>query len=132
MKRGLWLALLVGLAVLLARSASPLGREDTGQVRQGPSFPFDPALRLGWSGGLRVRNHLFRKARVEVRLKYSTEVTCDRPALTFEISEKRQAIAPFRMRRRPGAKAGRVVVTADLTVNGSHIGEYAEALVDLQ
>lgn len=78
---------------------------------------------------LMIRNHLFRPAEIEVALKYPESLKCDRPAWKFTVDGKKQVAVPFVLSR-AGAAAGRAVITADITINGHRIGEYAEGLVD--
>ena len=79
---------------------------------------------------LMIRNHLFKTAEIEVELKYPESLECDLPVRKFTVEGKKQAAVPFVLRRKPGAE-GRAVITADVTINGHRIGEYAEGLVDL-
>jgi len=77
-----------------------------------------------------VRNHLFRPARVQVELKSSAGFTCDRPVQSVVIDGKGEASIPFALRRTDGSRIEREIITADVTINGRRVGEYAEAIVD--
>ena len=81
---------------------------------------------------VRIRNHLWKAARVDVRLKFPESLVCDRPSANFRVGEKQQVIASFILKPKAGIKPGRVVVTADVTINGHRVGEYAEALVHVE
>jgi hypothetical protein len=95
---------------------------------------------------LRLRNHLFRTASVEITLKLPAGFTCEFPRRTLQMAGKTQAAVPFDIVR-PAAASGsdegtdigraiersrgrRRAVTADITINGRRIGEYAEAVID--
>ncbi|MEA2062863.1 MAG: MBL fold metallo-hydrolase, partial [Gemmatimonadota bacterium] len=77
-----------------------------------------------------MRNHLFREAEVEVELKLPGGLTCAHPVRVLTIGAKKQVAVPFVLKAAPGT-SGRQVLTADITIDGRRIGEYAEALVDL-
>ena len=82
---------------------------------------------------LRLRNHLFRPAKVGIRLKLPEGVSCPHPERTVELAGKTQVAVPFEIAapaRPETAAPRRWVVTADITVNGRRLGEYAEALLD--
>jgi glyoxylase-like metal-dependent hydrolase (beta-lactamase superfamily II) len=79
---------------------------------------------------LRLRNHLFKPARVEIELKFSDSFQIPAPHRSVTIPAKTQVAVPFVLRRNGGQEKQRKVVTADLVINGQRIGEYAEALVD--
>jgi hypothetical protein len=79
---------------------------------------------------LMIRNHLFKTAEIEVTLKYPESLECGVPVRKFTVEGKKQTAVPFVLSRKPGAD-GRAVITADVTINGHRIGEYAEGLVDL-
>jgi len=82
---------------------------------------------------LRLRNHLFRPAKVGIRLKLPEGVSCPHPERTVELAGKTQVAVPFEIAapaRPETAGPRRWVVTADITVNGRRLGEYAEALLD--
>ena len=78
-----------------------------------------------------LRNHLFKAAAVEVRLKYPDGLACDSPVRKFTVEAKKQVSVPFTLKRTASGPGGRTVLTADVTINGRRIGEYAEALADL-
>jgi glyoxylase-like metal-dependent hydrolase (beta-lactamase superfamily II) len=95
---------------------------------------------------LRLRNHLFRTANVEIELKLPAGFSCPFPKRTVSMAGKTQVavpfdivapsaggaegaeskVAPFGKDSRPGRR----LVTADITINGRRIGEYAEAFID--
>jgi glyoxylase-like metal-dependent hydrolase (beta-lactamase superfamily II) len=77
-----------------------------------------------------LRNHLFTDAEVKVELKLPEGLTCAHPVRTLTMSAKKQVAVPFVLKAATGV-SGRKVVTADITINGRRIGEYAEMLVDL-
>jgi glyoxylase-like metal-dependent hydrolase (beta-lactamase superfamily II) len=79
---------------------------------------------------LLVRNHLYRSASVQVELRLPAGIACDQPAQRIVINGKREASIPFALRRTAVSNNGREVITADITVNGRHLGEYAEAIID--
>jgi hypothetical protein len=65
-----------------------------------------------------------------VELKTPDGLGCDYPVRTFRVGAKQQVAVPFLITAGTGS-AGRQVLTADITINGHRIGEYAEGLVDL-
>jgi len=96
---------------------------------------FYPYLSTAGCGGdfsvdLLVRNHLFRPAAIAVTIKTSDGLECRNPSRGFTIPEKTQAVVSFSLHRNAGEAARRGVITADITINGRRMGEYAEALVD--
>jgi hypothetical protein len=76
---------------------------------------------------LRVRNHLFKPAQVRIQLKLPQGVSCANAERTVMVPAKSGVAVPFELRT---TTPGRKVVTADVTINGKRIGEYAEALID--
>jgi glyoxylase-like metal-dependent hydrolase (beta-lactamase superfamily II) len=76
-----------------------------------------------------VRNHLFKPARIDVTLKLPPGVKSPHPARSFTMEPKSQLAVPFRLQRSSGSKQ-RMVVTADITMNGRRLGEVAEMLID--
>ena len=76
-----------------------------------------------------VRNHLFKPARIEVTLKLPPGVKSDHPTRTFTMEPKSQLAVPFRLHRAAASKH-RMVVTADITMNGRRLREVAEMLID--
>jgi glyoxylase-like metal-dependent hydrolase (beta-lactamase superfamily II) len=96
---------------------------------------FYPYLSTAGCGGdfsvdLLVRNHLFRPAALAVTIRTSDGLECRDPSRSFTIPEKTQAVVTFALHRTAAGTACRGVITADITINGRRIGEYAEALVD--
>jgi glyoxylase-like metal-dependent hydrolase (beta-lactamase superfamily II) len=95
---------------------------------------------------VRLRNHLFRSANVEIKLRLPAGFSCPFPERTVSIAGKSQVAVPFDVVRAAagrsergsphtspgisGTPTSRQVITADVTINGRRIGEYAEALVD--
>jgi glyoxylase-like metal-dependent hydrolase (beta-lactamase superfamily II) len=79
---------------------------------------------------LRVRNHLFKSAKVEVRLRLPAGVSCPYSERSVTISGKSQVAIPFDLSGPDNVQKGRRVITADITINGRHLGEVAEALID--
>jgi glyoxylase-like metal-dependent hydrolase (beta-lactamase superfamily II) len=95
-------------------------------------YPYRSSLSSG-SGTrveLYVRNHLFRPAQVEVELRSSAGILCDAAKRSVRIEAKGEVSVPFILRRATGAKDAREIVTADITINGKRVGEFAEAIVD--
>ncbi|MBN2288179.1 MAG: MBL fold metallo-hydrolase, partial [Candidatus Glassbacteria bacterium] len=94
-------------------------------------YPYrsEPAEGEDFEVELQVRNHLFKPARVEVRLKSGADITCAHPARSFTVEAKKQVAVPFVLRRSGAVSSQREVITADLTVNGRRLGEYAEVLI---
>jgi glyoxylase-like metal-dependent hydrolase (beta-lactamase superfamily II) len=80
---------------------------------------------------LRLRNHLFKPAGVEVRLKCGGNIICNQPVRSFTLDAKQQVAVPFLLKSVGENKDAREVVTADITINGRRLGEYAEAIVDI-
>lgn len=83
---------------------------------------------------VRLRNHLFKPANVEISLKLPAGFSCSFPARTLTMAAKTQVAVPFDIASTEtgtaGSRHGRHVITADITINGRRIGEYAEALID--
>ncbi|GAB4125778.1 MAG: hypothetical protein Kow001_21860 [Acidobacteriota bacterium] len=90
------------------------------------SCPSDPAP---FPLELRLRNHLFRPATVQVRLQLHDDIQAEPSAVSFVVPAKTAVAVDFRLRRLAGYGIRRVV-TADIVINGHHLGEVAEALVD--
>jgi hypothetical protein len=81
---------------------------------------------------LRVRNHLFIPAEVEVELRLPPGIECPQPERRLTLPPKKEMAIPFQLVSSRVQRPDRKVVTADITVNGAHLGEYAEALVELR
>jgi glyoxylase-like metal-dependent hydrolase (beta-lactamase superfamily II) len=79
---------------------------------------------------LHLRNHLFKEADVQVMLKLPAEIECGAPKRNAKVPPKTEAVIPFLLQRTAQEFLTRRVITADVIVDGCHIGEYAEALVD--
>ena len=79
-----------------------------------------------------IRNHLFVPAQLEVNLKFPENLACEHPARSFLIDGKKQAVVPFVLEAVPGSPPELMIITADITINGHHLGEYAEAIVELK
>jgi glyoxylase-like metal-dependent hydrolase (beta-lactamase superfamily II) len=77
---------------------------------------------------VRVRNHLFKPARVRVRLRLPEGIRCAVPDMTVTIPAKSGVAIPYELQCSGDGR--RSVITADITINGRRIGEYAEALID--
>ncbi len=84
----------------------------------------------GFTLDLHLRNHLFKEATVQVELKFPVELKCNSSRRNFRIPAKTEAVVPFLLQRETSSKPGRSVITADITINGCRIGEFAEALAD--
>ncbi len=95
-------------------------------------YPYRQEVRPGetFRVELRLRNHLWRPATVRVRLRYPESLACGEPLQEFTVGPRQQVAVPFILQRLEGAPGGREVLTADLTINGRRVGEYAECLVD--
>ncbi len=95
-------------------------------------YPYRAALASGKIVRLelRVRNHLFKDAKVEVRLQLPEGVSCPFPKRSVTVPEKTQVAIPFDLIELEDAQKGRRVITADITINGRRLGEVAEALID--
>jgi hypothetical protein len=120
-------------------------------------YPFRSELPAGCGVRLelRLRNHLFKSAAVEVELRLPAEFRCEFPKRALKMGGKTQVAVPFDIIRtaeaggssqgpasrpanveRPDSSPpeapnfGRRVITADITINGRRIGEYAEAIID--
>lgn len=78
---------------------------------------------------LRMRNHLFRPARIEVRLQLPPGVTADHPVRNIEAAAKTEVAIPFQLHWTADTRQ-RGVLTADIRINGRHLGEVAEALIN--
>ncbi len=80
---------------------------------------------------LMIRNHLFKPARIDVELKYSDNITCPAPRRSFTIESKTQVAVPFILSKVGYEKGKREIITANITINGRYLGEYAEAMIEL-
>jgi hypothetical protein len=78
---------------------------------------------------VRLRNHLFKPANATIALRLPDRIACARAATSVTIPAKAQSAIPFELRA-AHTSPGRLVITADITINGRRIGEYAEALID--
>ena len=81
---------------------------------------------------LRVRNYLYIPAEVEVSLKLAAGLECLYPQRSFTVPAKKEMAIPFQLVSSKVEKPARTIITADITVNGAHIGQYAEAIVELR
>jgi hypothetical protein len=81
---------------------------------------------------LRIRNHLFIPAQVDVELRVPEGIDFPDPERRVTIPPKKEIAVPFRLFSSGVEVPDRKVITADITVNGAHIGEYTEALVELR
>jgi glyoxylase-like metal-dependent hydrolase (beta-lactamase superfamily II) len=79
---------------------------------------------------LRIRNYLYIPAEVEVELRLPAGFECSHPQRNVTIPAKKEVAIPFQLLSSTIEKPGRTIITADITVNDSHIGEYAEAIVE--
>jgi glyoxylase-like metal-dependent hydrolase (beta-lactamase superfamily II) len=79
---------------------------------------------------VRLRNHLFLQADIKIALKLPPGITCDFPERDIALAGKTQVSVPFDLMKSAAAGKGRQVITADITINGRRIGEYAEAIID--
>ncbi len=79
---------------------------------------------------LRLRNHLFKTAEVQIRLKLPDGIECPFAERSISIRGKTQLAVPFDLTKSVGGQNGRRTVTADITINGRRLGEFAEALID--
>ena len=79
---------------------------------------------------LRLRNHLFNPADIRIALKLPPGIACDFPDRDISVAGKTQVAVPFDLVKSAAAGTERQVITADITINGRRIGEYAEALID--
>lgn len=95
-------------------------------------YPYrsEPQAGMEFRVEVMMRNHLFVEAEVKVELKTPADLDCAHPVRTLTIGAKQQVAVPFLLKAQPGA-SGRRVLSADITINGRRIGEYAEGLVDL-
>jgi len=81
---------------------------------------------------LKIRNHLFKDADVTVELKHDDMFVCAESLRTFTIAPKNEASVVFQLEPSGELSAGKSMVTADITINGRRIGEYAEAMIDVK
>jgi len=95
-------------------------------------YPFRAVIAAGEKARLelRLRNHLFKAAKVRIQLKLPDGIECPFPKRSISILGKTQLAIPFDLLKSKGARDGRRVVTADITINGRRLGEVAEALID--
>lgn len=92
------------------------------------SFPEGGSVRVE----LLVRNHLFVPAQLDVNLKLPDNLQCKHQARSVQIDGKKQAVVPFILEAADGSRPERMIVTVDITINGQHMGEYAEAVVEIR
>jgi glyoxylase-like metal-dependent hydrolase (beta-lactamase superfamily II) len=79
-----------------------------------------------------VRNHLFVSAQLEVKLKLPGNLLCEHAAGSIRVGGKKQVVVPFVVEAAAGSPPERMIITADVTINGQHLGEYAEAIVEIK
>jgi glyoxylase-like metal-dependent hydrolase (beta-lactamase superfamily II) len=79
-----------------------------------------------------IRNHLFIPAELRVELMFSDNFICDFPERSFVVEGKKQAVVPFVLKCTAPQRPGREIITADITINGHYLGEYAEAIIELK
>jgi len=77
-----------------------------------------------------VRNHLFKPALVEVQLKHPDNLSCRSAFRQVNIEPKTEVAIPFEFTSKKETIDQRIVITADLTINGQRLGEVTEALID--
>ena len=95
-------------------------------------YPYRSFVSAGGSFqvNLLIRNHLFRPARVQAELKIAPDMICDQPIQNVMIDGKTEVSIPFVIRRTADSRGKREIITADITINGKRLGEYAEAIID--
>jgi len=77
-----------------------------------------------------VRNHLFIPALVDIELRHPQSLNCKSAVRQVNIEPKTQVAIPFELTREVESENQRMVITADLTINGQRLGEVTEALID--
>ena len=94
-------------------------------------YPYTSTPEVGeeFTVEVQVRNHLFKDAPLKVELKLPECVTCEHPVRELEIKGKKQVSIPFVLKKVSETVGKRDVITADITIDGRHIGEYAEAMI---
>ena len=94
-------------------------------------YPYMSSPEVGdeFTVDVQIRNHLFKDAPLKVELKLPGCVTCDNPVREIVVKGKKQVSIPFTLKKVSETIGTRDVITADITIDGRHIGEYAEALI---
>ncbi|MFC1607753.1 MBL fold metallo-hydrolase [Candidatus Latescibacterota bacterium] len=95
-------------------------------------YPYRTVARDGgsYTVELMIRNHLFKPAVVDIGMKCPDNVTCAFPNRSIKIEPKKQVAVPFELSIT--GDGNRQIITADITINGRHLGEYAEAMIDVK
>ncbi len=96
-------------------------------------YPYRSVVKEGEAFEVRVfmRNHLFVPADVELTVRTSGGLKVQGTgSRSFRIEGKKQVAVPFILKKMPGRGLDRQVLTADVTINGRHLGEVTEAVVD--
>ena len=80
-----------------------------------------------------VTNHLNNTSEFKITLKSSENIICNQRTKTYTISAKSSETIPFTIKVSPKNKnIKREVICADVTMNGKHLGEYAEMVIDVK
>ena len=95
-------------------------------------YPYRSEIEVGdsFQVDLVVRNHLFKPALVEVDLRHPANLDCASSSRQVTLEPKTQVAIPFHLKKNSQGDTDRLVLTADLTINGRRLGEVTEALVD--
>ncbi len=98
-------------------------------------YPYQMFLKAGESAAaeIRVRNHRRRPMKIEVTLVLPAGWRAEPARLSLEAPAKGRASAPFRLvtARSGPASSPRLAIAADVSADGKHLGQIAEAIVNL-
>jgi len=79
-----------------------------------------------------VTNYLNSPSKFKITLKFSENIICDEKTKDFTIGANSSTTVPFTIKFVPKDKyVKREVICADITMNDTYLGEYAEMIVDL-
>ena len=79
-----------------------------------------------------ITNFLNISSEFKVTLKYSDIITCNQQSKAYKIVANSSEIIPFNLKvNRQNGGIKREVICADITMNGNHLGEFAEMIVDI-
>ena len=67
---------------------------------------------------------------MDIELKHPQSLNCKSAVRQVNIEPKTQVAIPFELTRVGESENERMVITADLAINGQRLGEVTEALID--
>jgi hypothetical protein len=81
---------------------------------------------------VKVTNYLNSPSKFKITLKSSENIVCNEKTKDFTIGANSSTTVPFTIKFVPKDKyVKREVICADITMNDTYLGEYAEMIVDM-